>query len=141
MKKRSADIIRHLASQSCNEVLECLRDGMDHPDDIAKKLGVVRQSVDFHLLKLSAFGIVERVAVSSVNARPKIVYKMTPHGRALIDSLDKMIERHYVEIERKFEDFQRELDVMLAKGQISEEVYNEKTKRLKKEMDFLNGAD
>ena len=139
MKKRSAAIMRHLSSESCSEIIECLKDGLDHPDDLAKKLNVVRQSVDWHPLKLTAFGIVERSAVSSATSRPRITYRLTPAGRELVEHLDGTIERHFSDIGRKFESLQHELDLLLARGEISEEVYKERTKRLKREMDFIKG--
>ena len=139
MRKRSAAIMRHLASESCSEIIECLKEGLDHPDDLAKKLKVVRQSVDWHLLKLTAFGIVERSAVSSATSRPRITYKLTPTGRDLIDRLDGTIDQHFSGIGQKFESLQQELDHHLARGEISEEVYKERTRRLKREMDFLKG--
>jgi predicted ArsR family transcriptional regulator len=95
--------------------------------------------VDWHLLKLTAFGVVERSAVSSATSRPRITYKLTATGRELIDLLDSTVDRHFRDIGKKFEALQHELDILLSHGEISEEVYKERTKRLKREMDFLKG--
>ncbi len=133
MKGKSAAVLRHLASPACNNVLGCLRDGMDHPDDISKKLDVVRQTVDWHLIKLSALGIVDREAVSSLSGRPRVIYKLTKDGEKLIKNIESMVGQHYTQLMKEFERQQSELDRQLARADISEEVYLEKVKKLEKE--------
>ena len=133
MKGKSAGVLRQLASPACNKILECLREGMDHPDDISKKLGVVRQTVDWHLIKLSALGIVDRKAVSSLSGRPRITYRLTEEGEALVRSIESLVDQHYIKFVNEFSQQQMELDRRLARAEISEEVYLEKMRKLEKE--------
>jgi len=76
MESRNIRILQALASSTRDQIVKCLREGIDHPDDIAKEIGIIRQGVDKHLLELHALGIVDREAVFPPDGRPKIVYKM-----------------------------------------------------------------
>ena len=137
MNKKSTDLMHHLSSSSCRKVLNCLREGLEHPDDISKAMGVVRQTVDWHLLKLRALDIVERVPVSSISGRPKITYRLSQDGEALIGNIEDLVEAHMEKLKEKFNKTHKELDMKLAMGDISERAYKESVKRLQKEIVFL----
>jgi len=137
MNQKSTDLMHHLSSSSCRKVLNCLREGLEHPDDISKAMGVVRQTVDWHLLKLSALDIVERIPISSISGRPKISYRLSQDGETLIQKIEVLVEEHMIRLKEKFNNVNKELDMKLAKGEISERAYKENVKRLRKEMDFL----
>jgi len=137
MNERIKELMHHLSTTSCQRVLECLEEGLDHPDDISKTMGVVRQTVDWHLLKLSALGIVERVPVSSISGRPKITYRLSDDGKQLIGDIEELMKAHITKLGQRYEGARRELDIRLARGEISERAYKENLRRLKKEMDFI----
>lgn len=130
--------MHHLSTPSCQRVLECLEEGLEHPDDISKAMNVVRQTVDWHLLKLSALGIVERIPITSISGRPKITYRLGQDGRQLINDIETLVEEHMSKLRQKYEAIHRELDIKLARGEISERAYKEGVRRLKKEMDFID---
>ncbi len=140
MRERSAAIMKHMSSDTCNKILQSLREGLDHPDDICKKLGVVRQTVDWHLLRLSALGIVERIPISSLSGRPKIIYRLSKDGENMIDTIDDAVFKHYSKISKRYHDEIKELDMKLALAQISENAYKEKIKKLEKDLGILEGA-
>ena len=137
MNQKSTELMHHLSSSSCRKVLNCLREGLEHPDDISKAMGVVRQTVDWHLLKLSALDIVERVPVSSISGRPKIIYRLSQDGEELIGNIERLVNTHMEKLREKFNKTHKDLDLKLAMGEISERAYKESVKRLKKELDFL----
>ncbi|MCK4758121.1 MAG: hypothetical protein KAS67_06705 [Thermoplasmata archaeon] len=140
MKERSAAIMKNISSETCNKILQCLKEGLDHPDDICAKLGVVRQTVDWHLLRLSALGIVERIPISSLSGRPKIVYKLSPDGEKLINIIDDAVYSHYSKVKKEYDKAIDELDRKLATAKISEDVYKENIRRLEKDLKILEGA-
>ncbi len=137
MSDKSTELMHHLSSSSCQKVLSCLREGLEHPDDISKAMGVVRQTVDWHLLKLSALDIVERIPVSSISGRPKITYRLSQDGENLIENIESLVDEHMKKLREKFNQTHKELDFRLARGDISERAYKDHVKRLKKEMNFL----
>ena len=137
MAEKSTTIMSHLTSPSCNRILDCLNQGLEHPDEIARELDVVRQTVDWHLLKLSGLGIVDRVAESSLSGRPRIIYKLNPDGKELINAIDKLVSDHLQRMKRKYDSLQHDLDIKLARAEISEMVYVKRVRRLEKERQFL----
>ena len=129
--------MHHLSSPSCQKILNCLREGLEHPDDISKAMGVVRQTVDWHLLKLSALDIVLRVPVSSISGRPKITYQLSRDDEILINNIERLVDDHMEKLREKYNMAHKQLDFRLARGDISERAYKDNVKRLKKEMSFI----
>jgi len=140
MRERSAAIMKHMSSNTCNRIIRSLIEGQDHPDDICKKLGVVRQTVDWHLVRLSALGIVERIPVSSLSGRPKIVYRLSEDGQKMMKIIDDAVQSHYLKVWKVYESAIKDLDHDLAKGNISEAVYISKIDKIEKEIKILQGA-
>ena len=137
MNEKSIAILKHLSSTSCNRILQCLEDGLEHPDDIAKKLDVVRQTVDWHLIRLSALGMIDRKAESSLSGRPRVVYSLNKGGLSLIQKIDGLTTVHFDKLMGDIEKRQQELDVELARGDISEAVYLEKMRKIGVEREIL----
>ena len=140
MRERSATIMKHMASDTCNRIIQNLTEGLDHPDDICKKLGVVRQTVDWHLVRLSALGIVERIPVSSLSGRPKIVYRLSEDGQKMMKIIDDAVQSHYIKTRKVYERAIKDLDHDLASGKMSEAVYISKIDKIEKEIKILEGA-
>lgn len=75
-------------------------------------------------------GIVERLAIFPARERPKIVYRLSSIGIELLSRLDEVIEEYE---EKRLESYDRdveELDNMLVRGHINEEVYLKRLKEL-----------
>ena len=140
MRERSAAIMKHMASDTCIRIIQSMKEGMDHPDDICKKLGVVRQTVDWHLVRLSALGIVERIPVSSLSGRPKIVYRLSEDVQKMMGIIDDAVQSHYLKTRKMYEKAIKDLDHELASGKISEAVYIGKIDKIEKEIKILQGA-
>jgi len=106
-------------------------EGYDHPDDLAEELGLTRQAVDKHLVKLHEWGMVERNAVFPPEGRPKIVYDLTRSGKKLMNTLDKLARRYRATMIERAENEIEQLDRKLAEGELSEKVYKKKIKEIK----------
>ncbi len=140
MSFNNLTVLKALSSKTRLNIIQCLREGVNHPEDIAKKLGMTRQSIDKHLLELHALGLVERSAVFPPDGRPKIVYKMSAVGIELIDSLNELVKKYNVKIMERYEDELESLDVQLAHGDIGEEVYLKRLDELKKKYKIKSNA-
>ncbi len=132
--------MKHMSSDTCNKIIQSLMEGLDHPDDICRKLGVVRQTVDWHLVRLSALGIVERIPVSSLSGRPKIVYRLSEDGQTMMKIIDDAVQSHYLKTRKIYEKMANDLDRDLAGGKISEAVYIKNIDKIEKEIKILEGA-
>lgn len=136
MKKFTKEIVGLFSSGTRCRILEMLREGYDHPDDIAEELDLTRQAVDKHLKTLHDWGIVERNAVFPPEGRPKIVYELTKPGRQLMNTLDRLAERYKRTMIDRVEDEIEQLDIKLASGEISEKIYKKKVKEIKERWDY-----
>ncbi len=133
------EILRIAASPTRLQILKLLRQGFDHPEDLAKKMKVRRQAIDKQLLELFGWGLVDRAAVFPPTGRPRIVYHVTQRGGDLVDLLEKAA-RDFRESFR--EDFQRsleELEAKLAAGEIAEEMYFKKRKEIEARYKWVVG--
>ncbi len=131
MKDFTKDMIGIFGSKTRCEILEMLREGYDHPDDLAEDLELTRQAVDKHLKVLHEWGMVERNAVFPPEGRPKIVYEMTKAGKRLMNTMDKLAERYKSTMIERAEYEIEELDIKLATGELSEKIYKKKVKEIK----------
>lgn len=121
--------------------MEMLREGYDHPDDLAEELELTRQAVDKHLILLHDRGMVERNAVFPPEGRPRIVYELTKSGKRLMNTLDKLAERYKGTMVERAENEIEELDMKLASGDLSEKIYKKKVKEVKDRWDYTELKD
>lgn len=124
------ELIRVAASETRRMILHLLRQGFDHPEDLAKKLKIRRTSVDKQLLELFNWGFVDRAAVFPPAGRPRIVYQVTQRGKDLLDLLER-VAKEYAGAFRG--DYERELEALeakLASGEIAEEMYFRRRREL-----------
>ncbi len=131
MRGFTKEMISIFSSKTRCEILEMLMEGYDHPDDLAEELGLTRQAVDKHLVKLHEWGMVERNAVFPPEGRPKIVYDLTRSGKKLMNTLDKLARRYRATMIERAENEIEQLDRKLAEGELSEKVYKKKIKEIK----------
>jgi len=121
-----------LASSVRLQICELLRKGVDHPDDLARRLKVTRQSIDKHLLALHAKGLVERSAVFPTEGRPKVMYAVGSAGAALLDHLQEILVQYCLTKMTEFRTSLTVLDDNLAAGRLDEEAYLKKRRALEK---------
>ncbi len=131
MKDFTKKMIGIFSSETRCKVLEMLKEGYDHPDELAEELNLTRQAVDKHLIELHDWGIVSRNAVFPHEGRPKIIYELTKTGKKLMNTLDNLAERYKETILERAEDEIEQLDMKLATGELSEKIYRKKVKEIK----------
>lgn len=136
MNEFTEEMLRLFSSKTRCRIIELLGEGWDHPDDIADKLDMTRQAIDKHLLELHDWGLVERNAIFPPDGRPKIIYEQTKQCRQLTRTLDKVGDRYKDTMISRAEMEIDQLDSKLAKGEISEEVYDKKVAEVKKRWNY-----
>jgi len=131
MKSENLCILSELSSKTRNDVIECLKQGRTHPEEIAKKIGITRQAVDVCLLKLYKLGIVDRDAIFPPKKRPKISYRLTERGIILLEDVENVVEKYRDMLEKDFFRAQEDLENQLLNGKISEGIYKKRFAQLK----------
>lgn len=138
MKDYTKDLLSLFSSSTRCKIIEMLREGYDHPDDIAEELGITRQAVDKHLIELHDWGLVERNAVFPPEGRPRIIYELTKECNRLTKTFDKIAEKYKETMIERAEEELEKWDIKLAEGEISEKVYKKKIKEIKRRWDYDN---
>lgn len=136
MNEFTEDMLKLFSSSTRCRIIELLGEGWDHPEDLAKKLDMTRQAVDKHLLELHDWGLVERNAIFPSDGRPKIIYERTKQCKQLINTLEKVSKRYKETMISRAQMEMDQLDMKLAEGQISEEVYDKKIAEIKKRWNY-----
>lgn len=136
MNEFTEDMLKLFSSSTRCRIIELLGEGWDHPEDLAKKLDMTRQAVDKHLLELHDWGLVERNAIFPPDGRPKIIYERTKQCKQLINTLEKVSKRYKETMISRAQMEMDQLDMKLAEGQISEEVYDKKIAEIKKRWNY-----
>lgn len=109
------------------DVINSLREGPKHPKEMAKEFGISRVAVDKRLKKLKKLGLVDpKPCVSKNSDRTVIKYSLSSGCQQLLDSIDNDVNDFY---SQKL----RELDILLATGELNEADYLEHKKRLEAE--------
>jgi len=132
MEEKTLEILKALSSTTREAVIEELKKGREHPEDIARALKLKRQSVDKHLLLLNALGIVERDAVFPPEGRPRILYRLSDAGLALLDDTHKLAERHWKRMYLAYMAEKRVLDHSLIEEEIGEDIYLARLESMKR---------
>jgi predicted ArsR family transcriptional regulator len=124
------ELIRIAASETRRQILRLLRQGFDHPEDLAKKMKIRRTSVDKQLAELFGWGLVDRAAIFPPNGRPRIVYQVTRRGKDLLDLLERVVKEYTTSFKSDFDRELETLEAKLAAGEIAEEMYFKRRKEL-----------
>ncbi|OGS66109.1 MAG: hypothetical protein A3K59_09210 [Euryarchaeota archaeon RBG_19FT_COMBO_69_17] len=124
------ELVRVASSETRRQILRLLRQGFDHPEDLAKKLKIRRTSVDKQLLELFDWGLVDRAAVFPAGGRPRIVYQATQRGRDLLELLERVVTEYSQGFRADFERELEALEARLAAGEIAEEMYFKRRKEI-----------
>ena len=119
------DLLEAISSNA--DVINSLRDGPKHPQEMAKEFGISRVAVDKRLKKLKELGLIEpKPCVSKNSDRTIIKYELSSGCNQLLESIDNNVSDFY---NQKL----RELDILLATGEMNEADYLEQRKRLEME--------
>ncbi|MFQ5838585.1 MAG: hypothetical protein ACE5HJ_07355 [Thermoplasmata archaeon] len=123
-------LLQVVASPSRQRVLALLAKGVDHPEDLAHRLKLRRQSVDKQLLELYRWGFVDRSAVFPADGRPRIVYRLSDRGQEFLRQLETLTQSYRDGI---LDDYRRSLDFLenkLAGGELDEDAYRTQRRSL-----------
>jgi predicted ArsR family transcriptional regulator len=131
VERGNTDVLKKL-TEARLRVIDCLKNGRDHPDDIAKDLKITRQAVDHHLQILCGLGIVSKMGGLSENkGRPRVRYGMTREGQKLLGDIENAVLNYSDLLEEAYKRRQRAIDDLLLDGRISEEEYRKRVERLR----------
>jgi len=133
------EILRIATSPTRLQILKLLRQGFDHPEDLAKKMKIRRQAVDKQLSELFDWGLVDRSAVFAPTGRPRIVYRVTLRGGDLVDLLERAAKDYKASFRGDFEQELEGLEAKLAAGEIAEEMYFKKRKEIEARYQWVVG--
>jgi len=116
------------AISSNADVINSLREGAKHPNEMAREFGISRVAVDRRLKKLKMLGLVEpKPCVSKNSDRTIIKYELTNACLQLLDSIDDDVHNYY---NQKL----RDLDILLATDEINEKEYLGQKMKLKEDL-------
>jgi len=125
------EIIHRLSSKEKRRIIELIKNGVNHPEDIARKMNITRQGVDKHLRELYMYGVVEKYWV--VGRKPRMVYNLTSLGMWMYDAMLSLEKDFIRRANGEFKDILRNLDRDFLSGNLSKEDYlariNEEKKR------------
>ncbi len=142
MDELALEILQVVASPSRFRILNLLERGVDHPEDLARRLELRRQSVDKQLLELYGWGFVDRSAVFPADGRPRIVYRLSDLGQTFIEKASAISKEYRKEM---VADYRRTLGLLegdLATGDLDEEAYRKRRRSLEARYDnFLRVGD
>jgi predicted ArsR family transcriptional regulator len=127
------EVLGLVSSPTRMEICELLQKGVDHPDELANRLKLRRQSIDKHLLALHKMGIVERSAVFPSDGRPRIVYQVSGPAKLLIGRIEESLRVYALTMANEYRECLLTLDDDLSAGRLDEQVYEKRRKSLEKQ--------
>ncbi len=132
------DILGLVSSSTRMQICDLLSKGVDHPDELAKRLKLRRQSVDKHLLALYRMGIVDRSAVFDSDRRPRIVYSVSSPASLLIGRIVEALRLYAMTKANEYRESLLTLDDDLSAGRLDEQVYEQQREALERQyFEFL----
>ncbi len=132
MNSRQIEILKGISSPKRCAIIKLISEGVSHPDDIARKINDTRQAIDKQLEVLYEIGLIEKKAITPPSGRPKVVFNISSSGRAVVQDLEKCLDKYAAALEKEFKHETEELDTLLLKGEINEEVYHKRSIELSK---------
>ncbi|MFQ5553131.1 MAG: hypothetical protein ACE5EW_05375 [Thermoplasmata archaeon] len=135
MEEQALQLLQIIASPSRFRILNLLEKGVDHPEDLAGRLELRRQSVDKQLLELYGWGFVDRSAVFPADGRPRIVYRLSSLGLTFIEKASAISLEYW---EDMLADYKRSLGILedeLAGGDLDEGAYRKRRRSLETRYD------
>ncbi len=133
------ELLQTIASSSRQRILSLLSKGVDHPEDLARRLELRRQSVDKQLLELYGWCLVDRSAVFPADGRPKIVYRLSSRGEEFLVRIQELAQEYS---DGNLDDYRArlaDLEDKLAAGDLDEDAYRNKRRTLETRYDRFLG--
>lgn len=132
-------LLQVIASPSRQRILSLLSKGVDHPEDLARRLELRRQSVDKQLLELYGWCLVDRSAVFPADGRPRIVYRLSSRGDEFLERIQELAGEYS---DGNLDDYRRRLanlEDKLAAGDLDEGAYRKQRRTLEARYDKFLG--
>jgi len=127
---RALECLQVVASPSRQRILALVEKGVDHPEDLAKKLKLRRQGVDKQLLELFEWGFVDRSAIFPAGGRPRIVYRLSERGKDLMKRMTALFAEYRDGIREDMQSTLGLLEDKLAAGELDEDAYLKQRKTI-----------
>ncbi len=115
-----------VSSPSRRRILALLAKGVDHPEELAKRLKLRRQGIDKQLMQLYEWGLVDRSAILPAGGRPRIVYRISARGQDLISRSGALATEFTESARAEYQGSLAGLEDKLAAGELDEEAYKKK---------------
>lgn len=137
MDEDDLDLLEVVASPTRRRVLALLTKGIDHPEELAKKLKLRRQGIDKQLMQLYEWGFVDRSAILPAGGRPRIVYRISERGQDFLARAESLAREFRVSFRTEYQTSLDVLERKLASGEIDEGTYHTKRKELESRFAIL----
>jgi len=125
-------LLEVVASPSRRRVLALLEKGIDHPEELAKKLKLRRQGIDKQLMQLYEWGLVDRSAILPVGGRPRIVYRISERGRDFLSRAHSLVNEYRETVRSDHQASLSALENKLAAGDLDESAYMKRRQELER---------
>jgi len=125
-------LLEVVASPSRRRVLALLSKGIDHPEELAKKLKLRRQGIDKQLMQLYGWGLVDRSAILPVGGRPRIVYRVSERGRDFLGRAQALVAEYRETVRSDHQASLSALESKLAAGDLDEAAYMKRRQELER---------
>lgn len=135
MDDHALQILQVVASKSRFRILDLLEKGVDHPEDLARRLELRRQSVDKQLLELYGWGFVDRSAVFPADGRPRIVYRLSSLGLGFVGKALALTREYREAMMADYKQSLGNLEDELAAGDLDEGAYRRRRRSLEARYD------
>lgn len=133
-------LLEVVASPSRRRVLALLSKGIDHPEELAKKLKLRRQGIDKHLMHLYEWGLVDRSAILPVGGRPRIVYRVSERGRDFLSRAHAIVNEYRETVRSDYQASLGALEDKLAAGDLEESAFVKRKQELEQRYARLLGG-
>ena len=125
-------VLEVVASPGRRRILALLAKGVDHPEDLAKRLKLRRQGVDRQLLQLYEWGLVDRSAILPAGGRPRIVYRISGQGQDFLDRVEALVRGYGDGLRLEYQRALAALEDKLAAGELDEAAYMKRRQELER---------
>ena len=125
-------LLEVVASPTRRRILALLEKGIDHPEELAKKLKLRRQGIDKQLMQLYEWGLVDRSAILPVGGRPRIVYRTSERGREFLLRARALVTEYRETVRSDYTASLSALENKLAAGDLDEPAYVKRRQELER---------
>jgi DNA-binding transcriptional ArsR family regulator len=90
---KTEKILKALASKSRLQILDCLRQGISNPGEIARKLRRHRSTIEKHLRVLLSVEIIKKVPSLTKGGHLTICYEINENAKELLSTVQEVAQK------------------------------------------------